>query len=283
MRVRFTVIDAEVGYRPHIGVGSEGKPVQSVRTRHWTGRCPPAAASMSPQPLEPPAGPGKAREGDPREPGDLPPTTSRYAPRGEGWLSVAQRRFTGPFAAGLLVSPRLHGARAGAANVTFRVEGASGTLVSETALQTPPAAFAKDAPTPCRAPPCTARWRPGPPPRWSGTYFSGFGDYSVTTIKGETYDFSTPDFWAFTVNNKEIFTGPCNTPAQDGDEIIYFVSRCEFGPPPDFACQNPPVRPLGLLDVPQAANKASPSPSAWYPTTATDASRRRRDGHRAAG
>jgi hypothetical protein len=167
---------------------------------------------------------------------------------------VTHRRFTGPLAAGLLILLAC-AAPAPAANVTFRVEGASSTLVPETPLQTPAAAFAKDGTNSCPGGTVYGALETATAGQWSGTYFGSFSDYSVTTIKGETYDFSTPDFWAFTVNNKEIFTGPCNTVAQNGDEILYFVSRCEVGPPPDFACQNPPVRPLGLLDVPQAANK----------------------------
>lgn len=40
---------------------------------------------------------------------------------------------------------------------------------------------------------------------------------------------------------------------QTGDDLLFLVARCDFGPPPDFACLNPPVLPLGLSGPSTAA------------------------------
>ena len=171
---------------------------------------------------------------------------------------MAQLRLSGPFAAGLLVLLAL-ASSAQAAKVTVRVEGAADTLVPRTTVQTTGAAVNKDGVHSCDGNRLIGALEIGTGGQWTGPWFGGtINDYSVFTVKGETYDFSGTDFWAYSLNNRDSFTGPCNTTIQDGDEIVYYPSRCEVGPAPDFACMNPPVQLLGLQGVPGAADKGAP-------------------------
>jgi hypothetical protein len=143
-----------------------------------------------------------------------------------------------------------------AAKVTFRVEGKNDTLVPRTSVQTTGAAVNKDGTHSCDGNRLIGALEIGTAGQWTGPWFGGtINDYSVFTIKGETYDFSGSDFWAYALNNRDSFTGPCNTTIQEGDDVVYYVSSCTVGPPPDYACTNPPVQLLGLQDVPPAANK----------------------------
>jgi len=175
---------------------------------------------------------------------------------------MLHRRIRGLLAAAalilLLLAPGVAEA-IGPAGVTVRVEGASQTRVPEQFVTTTTTPVNKDG-NPSHS--CTGTSVAGALEiatggDWNGPWFDGFG-YSVHTIRGETYDFSTPDFWSLAVNNRESNTGACQTELQQGDEVLFFVARCEVGPPPDFACQNEAVRPLGLFDVPNSANRGEP-------------------------
>lgn len=146
-----------------------------------------------------------------------------------------------------------------AAKATFRVEGKNDTLVPETTVQTTGGTVNKDGTHPCDGNRLIGALEIGTAGQWTGPYFAGsINDYSVFTIKGETYDFSGPEFWAYALNDHDSFTGPCNTTVQDADDIVYYVSRCDVGPPPDFACTNPPLQLLGLQGVPASASKGEP-------------------------
>jgi hypothetical protein len=173
----------------------------------------------------------------------------------EGVALVAHIRLTGPFVAGLLVVLAC-ASSAQAAKVTLRVEGAADTLVPRTEVSTTGAPVNKDGSHSCDGNRLIGALEIGTAGQWTGPWFGGtINDYSVFTIKGETYDFSGTDFWSYALNNHDSFTGPCNTTLQDGDDIVYYPSRCEVGPPPDFFCTNPPVQLLGLQNVPAAASK----------------------------
>jgi len=139
-------------------------------------------------------------------------------------------------------------ALAAPANVTVRIEGAAQTLVPRTALRTGTEDIVKDA-NPGHA--CSGTRAIGALERatggqWSGTWFDAFG-YSVEQIRGETHVFPAPDYFALWINNRAATEGVCGatTELQDGDDVLFFVDRCEFDPITS-GCSNPPVLPLAL-------------------------------------
>jgi hypothetical protein len=145
---------------------------------------------------------------------------------------------------------------AAAATVTVRVEGRDATLLPATVVTTNAAAVDKDGdPThACAGESAAGALEQATGGRWSGQWFSGLG-YSVETLLGEAHAFPDPEFWSLARSNVETTTGICDTTLQNGDEVLFFVARCDVGPPPDYACTNPPVRPLGLLGVPRMVSK----------------------------
>jgi hypothetical protein len=155
-------------------------------------------------------------------------------------------------AAGLLTLALAPPALAGP-SVTIRVEGKAKTLAEEQRLATP------DAQVPTSTGSCNGNTALGALHQavagdWSGN--GSFGTEFVERIRDENYPLgATPDGWTFWVNNKEASVGPCDYTAQEGDEILYLVSRCEFD---GTTCANPPVLPLELR-APASASTAAPS------------------------
>ena len=163
-------------------------------------------------------------------------------------------RLTGLLAAGLLLL--IAAAPAGAATVTVRVEGANDTLVPRTSVTTTSAPVNKDGQA---GHTCTGTSVAGALERatggaWTATWSASF-KYFVTGIKGETPMGS--DFFTLWLNGKSSQLGVCDAELQQGDEVLFYVSRCDAGPPPDFACTNPPVQPLSLA-VPATATAGVP-------------------------
>ena len=153
-------------------------------------------------------------------------------------------RLTGLLVAGLLllIAAAPAGA-AGPATVTVRVEGAADTLVPRTSVTTTTAPVNKDG---VSGHDCTGTSVAGALERatggaWTATWSSSF-KYFVTAIKGEAPAGS--EFFTLWVNGKSSQLGVCDAELQQGDEVLFYVSRCDAGPPPDFACTNPPVQPL---------------------------------------
>lgn len=142
------------------------------------------------------------------------------------------------------------------ATVSVRVEGQSQTLV-RTLVDTTTTPVNKDG-DPAHT--CTGTSAAGALEvatggDWNGSWFGN--SYAVQMIKGETYDFSTPDFWSFWINNRGSSEGVCAVEAAQGDEILFFVDRCEYDPAID-ACKSPPVLPLGLVDAPARVERGRP-------------------------
>ena len=103
-------------------------------------------------------------------------------------------------------------------------------------------------------------------------------------IRAESHAFPEPDFYELRVNNRAQSVGICGVELQEGDDVLFFVARCEVGPAPDFACQNPPVLPLGLtapatvragvpfnVTVVEYAGDGTPSPVAGATVAGGDA------------
>jgi hypothetical protein len=155
-------------------------------------------------------------------------------------------------AAGLLTLALAPPALAGP-SVTIRVEGKGKTMVEEQRLATP------DAPVPTSTGTCNGNTALGALHQAVSGDWSGNGDFGtefVERIRDENYPIgATPDGWTFWVNNKEASSGPCDYTAQEGDQILYLVSRCEFD---GSTCANPPVLPLELR-APATASTTTPS------------------------
>jgi hypothetical protein len=175
----------------------------------------------------------------------------------------------------LLVLPSA--ALAAPATVTLRVEGGATTLLPRTSVTTTTTPVIKDG-DPAHA--CSGTSAAGALQTalgagWTGTWFNSLG-YSVDTVSGESPATANPsNFFSFWINNHLSSLGVCGTELQAGDQLLLFVARCDVGPPPDFACTNPPVLPLGLtaparvspnapftVKVVQFAEDGTPSPVA---------------------
>jgi hypothetical protein len=167
---------------------------------------------------------------------------------------MVKRRLLGPLA-GLALVLAIPGA-AIAATVTVRVEGRDATLLPATTVTTDATAVNKDGdPThTCAGDSAAGALEQATRGQWGGQWFSGLG-YSVETLLGEAHAFPDPEFWSLVRSNVETTTGVCDTTLQNGDEVLFFVARCDVGPPPDYACTNPPIRPLGLLGVPRSVRR----------------------------
>jgi hypothetical protein len=144
-------------------------------------------------------------------------------------------RLSAGLAAGLIA---ISATPAMAANVTVRVEGASRTLV-ETATTTP-ATVVKDAHE-CAGATVAGALDGATGGNWAGAFDTGFGDFLISSIAGESP--SGDDYWTLWVNHKSASKGACQTPVQDGDEVLFFVDTCHFD---GAGCSNAPVLPLGL-------------------------------------
>jgi len=138
-----------------------------------------------------------------------------------------------------------------AANVAVRVEGTGDTLVPRSVVATQPGSFSKDGDS---AHQCSAASAGGALERatagdWSGRWAS-FGDYEVQTIKGEAHASNAGDasgtYWAFWLNYKLASSGACSTPAQEGDDVLFFPSCFGQG------CTREPT-PLRIASAPSSA------------------------------
>jgi hypothetical protein len=142
-----------------------------------------------------------------------------------------------------------------AANVAVRLEGTGDTLLPRSLITTPAGTFTKDGTAAHQCPSSSAggaleRATSGD---WSGRWAS-FGDYEVQTIKGETHASDAGDasgtYWAFWVNYRPASTGVCGTPAQEGDDILFFPSCFGAG------CVEP--TPLRIASSPSSAQPGQP-------------------------
>ena len=145
-------------------------------------------------------------------------------------------------ASAVLAAPALAGP-----NVTVRVEGASSTLLERTAVTLPDT----DSPV------C------GTGKRWTvadAIEAATGGNWDrqpfVSTILGETHNFSDSDYWALWNGTAAGYsysqTGICDTIMSEGQEALMLVDRT---PPPDFASTG---FPLGLRGLPAAIQVGVP-------------------------
>lgn len=154
-------------------------------------------------------------------------------------------RILGPLAGTLLLLAAASPALAAPARVHIRVEGQKKTLVSERTVRTQRASFTKDG-NPAHT--CSGTSGGGALQvathgAWGAKYSDGLG-YFVSTIRGETHP-GSPDYWAFWVNHRAASAGACTTELRPGDDVLFFVDRCDYDTVKQ-ACANKPFLPLGL-------------------------------------
>ncbi|HEV8151917.1 MAG TPA: hypothetical protein VGP78_03245 [Solirubrobacteraceae bacterium] len=168
---------------------------------------------------------------------------------------MPRTRLTGLLAAGLLLIAAAPAAAA-PATVTVRVEGKADTLVPRTSVTTTTTAVNKDGQTghTCTGTSVAGALEVATGGQWTATWDPNF-KYFLTGIKGETP--ATPEFFSLWINGKESQLGVCDAELQQGDDVLFYVARCDAGPPPDYACTNPPVRPL-VLTVPSTVAAGAP-------------------------
>jgi hypothetical protein len=145
---------------------------------------------------------------------------------------------------------------AGPATVTVRVEGLSETKLPSTQVATTTTPVVKDG-NPEHA--CSGTSAIGALERatagnWSGPWNTGFKQYEIYSIAGETHLFepgaTANYFWSLWIDEKEAEVGACAAELQPGDRVLLFPS-C-FG----SACPTS-LLPLGI-EVPASANVGEP-------------------------
>jgi hypothetical protein len=149
----------------------------------------------------------------------------------------------------------------GPATVTVRIEGLNETKLAATQVTTTTAPVVKDG-KPADACPGTnasGALDLATGGNWGGTWyggkveggkFKGLG-YSVETILGETYTFSSGSFWNFWVDNKAQEEGVCERELQPGDQVLLYPCHFEEG----HECPNPLA-----LEAPAAVGVGEPVP-----------------------
>jgi hypothetical protein len=164
----------------------------------------------------------------------------------------------GLFAACLAAAPALaSGAFAAEPPVSVRVEGLTETKLLPTPVTLTGAPVVKDGePThACSGSSALAALELGTAGDWGGPWNSGFKQYELYSIKGETHQFekgSTANFfWSFWLNDREAEVGACEAQVKSGDRVLFFPS-C-FGE----ACPKPAPLPLEI-EAPSSTNVGEP-------------------------
>lgn len=109
-----------------------------------------------------------------------------------------------------------------ATTVTVRVEGASDTLVPQTAVNTTATAVNKDgvAGHDCTGTSAAGALEQATGGGWTGPWNAGLG-YSVNAVKGESHLFGGGSFWGFFLNDKLAPVGICGAELQAGDKVLF--------------------------------------------------------------
>jgi hypothetical protein len=125
----------------------------------------------------------------------------------------------------LVLTPLMSTTALAAGNtVSVRVEGKTRTLLSSTAVSAPsaPGSFTIDG-TPVGACPknsAAGALDAATRHRWGGSYSSSFHELELTTILGEAWTFSSPNYWSIWVNNRFASAGLCQLKLHKGDQLL---------------------------------------------------------------
>jgi hypothetical protein len=122
-------------------------------------------------------------------------------------------------AAGLVPTSAL----AAGGSVTVRVEGKNRTLLSTTRVKTPTGSITKDgAPAgACPASSAAGALDVATHHKWGAKFETSFNDYELTTILGETWKFTSPNFWGVWIDNRFASTGICEIKLHPGDRLLF--------------------------------------------------------------
>jgi hypothetical protein len=123
-------------------------------------------------------------------------------------------------AAVLLAAPALAGAQTKA---SFRVEGASKTLLAAKTVTVPTGGSITKGGTPkgtCPANTAAGAFNVATGGNWSGTYSSGLG-IEVTKILGESALFNKGRYWEFFVDNHAASLGICDQKVKASDQLLF--------------------------------------------------------------
>jgi hypothetical protein len=107
--------------------------------------------------------------------------------------------------------------------VSFRVEGASTTLLPAKSVTVPTSGSITKGGTPkgaCPANTAAGAFNVATGGNWGGTYSSGLGT-EVTKILGESAIFSKGRYWEFFVNNHAASVGICDQKVKASDQLLF--------------------------------------------------------------
>ena len=114
------------------------------------------------------------------------------------------------------------GAASGSA-VTVRVEGLTKTLLAPTVVHTHSGWITRyGAPTgKCPAASAAGALDAATRHRWAGKWDASFGDYELTSIRGESHPFTSKDYWEIFVNDVPASTGLCGISLRPGAQLLF--------------------------------------------------------------
>jgi hypothetical protein len=109
------------------------------------------------------------------------------------------------------------------AKVSFRVEGASKTLLATKTVSVPTSGSITKGGAPkgsCPANTAAGAFNVATGGNWSGTYSKGLG-IEVTKILGQTAVYSKGHYWEFFVNNRSASFGICDQKVNAGEQLLF--------------------------------------------------------------
>lgn len=163
------------------------------------------------------------------------------------------------------------------ATVTVRVVGAAPnfpTLLPLTQVLTTTAPVVKDGGT-CTGTSAAGALEEATKGNWEGTWNSGFGDYEVVSIEGQSYPFDASSnknyYWSFWLNSRESTIGVCGSQLETGNQVLFipgcFGSECPAAPNV-LAVEAPSVAAIGssvtvrVLSYPGTGGEPTPATGA---------------------
>lgn len=115
-----------------------------------------------------------------------------------------------------------------AASVSVQIEGQTKQL-GPVAVTTP-ATVNKDGQHSCDGASAAGALEAATNGNWAGDYsvYGGKGNYTPTTVLGETHAFGSGGYWSFYINNHFSNEGTCLATVRDGDEVLVFAADDPF-------------------------------------------------------
>ncbi len=120
-------------------------------------------------------------------------------------------------------------ALAAGTQVRVRVEGKSRTLLAGTGVQTHGGSITKaGAPAgSCPATSAAGALDGATHGRWGAVYSSSFSQLELTSILGEKWTFTSPNYWGVWVNDRYATTGMCEIKLHRGDHVLFAVDSAK--------------------------------------------------------